>query len=644
MITLRRSRATPTHEDASDPPTAALLDALPAAAIWVDREGTVTGWAGLAEGLLGLRADEAIGASLTSLVVDPHDTLFVALREGLNGIATSETDTLLWRRDGSVVPVRVAVSPVRGGGGAASGVAIVLRDASELRGLGETLEYHQQVLESVGEAIVAVDEKLAITAWNRAAEEIYGWSAVEVLGRRVGDVLGTQLVDGDFGQAIRTLLEDGRFRGEVLQRTRAGSEVRAEIRAAAVRSERGGTAGFVMVSRDVTASRESERERDRLVVELRQSQKLEALGQLAAGVAHDFNNLLTAIHGFGELLVASLDDGRPRRDAAEVVQAAARGAALTRQLLAFGRQEEGSTTPIDLSALVAGLDSLLARTLAEQVRLVFALEEPLPAVLADRGQLEQVVLNLALNARDAMPGGGLLTISTDLVRADGLEPAGDGRPPAGGVVRLRVSDTGCGMSEEARGRAFEPFFTTKERGRGTGLGLATVWGIVGRAGGTVSIDSLPGGGTTVTVQLPVADEAVEETQERDAEAPAGGGRETVLVVEDEDAVRRLACRILSESGYTVLSAPDAQGALRVAALHVGPLDLLLTDVVLPGMSGRDLAQRLTELRPEARALAMSGYACGEFGDAGLPEGLPLIPKPFKHDVLLGRVRDALDGR
>jgi nitrogen-specific signal transduction histidine kinase len=395
-----------------------------------------------------------------------------------------------------------------------------------------------------------------------------------------------------------------------------------------------------MVNRDVTASREAEAERARLEAELRQSQRLEALGQLAAGVAHDFNNLLTAIHGFGEILAARLTDDGLRRDADEVVQAAERGAALTRQLLAFGRRDDATPAPLDVSELVLGLEALLRRTLGEQVELVLDLGARLQPVLADRGQLEQVLLNLALNARDAMPGGGRLRIATDCIDRAYLAPGGH-ELDAERIVRLVVSDTGVGMSQEVQARAFEPFFTTKERGRGTGLGLATVWSIVSRASGALSLHSAEGQGTTVTVLLPAAEAAAAVDEGEDDRGAVDGGAETVLVVEDEEAVRRLTCRILSDHGYRVLSAADGPEALDVAALHPGPVDLLLTDVVLPSMNGVELAARMAAVRPGIRSVAISGYVAREVLEDGLPEGLTMLPKPFKRDALLARVREAL---
>jgi PAS domain S-box-containing protein len=616
----------------------ALLAVLPSAAVWVDSRGCVTDWSAAAERLTGRRGDEALGSTLTSVADDPSGALGALVESALAG-ERGEVETTIQRAGGELLPVRVSAAPEHDGAGV-TGAVVVLTDLTEERRAHGRVEYQAQLLASVGEAILAVDEHLVITAWNRAAEEIYGWSAGEAIGRPVHDVLATELPGDDYAGAVRGLFESGSFTGEVVQRTKDNRVLRVEVRATAVRRDDGLPGGFVMVNRDVTASRQAEAERARLEGELRQSQKLEALGQLAAGVAHDFNNLLTAIHGFGEILVARLGDDLLRRDADEVVAAAERGAALTRQLLAFGRRNDTTPAALDLSELVLGLESLLRRTLGEQIDLALELGGRLPAALADRGQLEQVLLNLALNARDAMPGGGRLRIATDCVGCDhhALPPH---ELEAERFVRLVVSDTGIGMSPEVQAKAFEPFFTTKDRGRGTGLGLATVWSIVSRSGGALWLDSTEGSGTTVTVLLPAVEAVLAGAASEEEPGAVDGGIETVLVVEDEEAVRRLTCRILSDHGYRVLSASDGPEALDVAALHPGPVDLLLTDVVLPSMNGVDLAARMAAVRPGIRSLAISGYVAREVLEEGLPEGLTMLPKPFKRDALLARVREAL---
>jgi PAS domain S-box-containing protein len=379
--------------------------------------------------------------------------------------------------------------------------------------------------------------------------------------------------------------------------------------------------GIVLNSRDIT-------ERKRLEAQLRQSQRLESVGQLAGGIAHDFNNFLSVIRGYARFLVDGLADDAPlRSDAEEIEKAAERAARLTSQLLVFSRREVVQRSVVDMGEVLAGITSLLARTLGEDVALHTDVARPLSRVEADPTQVEQVLVNLAVNARDAMPSGGELHI--------GLADVDHG-PGGGRAVRLSVRDTGTGMRGEVRERAFEPFYSTKPKGEGTGLGLATVYGIVTQAGGTVEIHSTPGRGTTIEVLLPATDALP-------ALAPAGddGGDpaakgETILVVEDEAAVRRLTCRILTREGYRVLEAADGPRALVTWDEHPGQIDLVLTDVVMPGMSGTELAERLG-----VEPVFMSGYTDDVMLRHGV-EGPRLVQKPFDAQTLLGAVRSALD--
>ena len=362
--------------------------------------------------------------------------------------------------------------------------------------------------------------------------------------------------------------------------------------------------------------------------QLRQAQKMEAVGRLAGGIAHDFNNLLTVITSYGDLLLEDLAPDDSRRDDVDQIRKAAEGAAaLTRQLLAFSRQQVLEPKVVDLRAVLAGTEKLLRRLIGADVHLAMPLAPDLGAVKADPGQLEQIIINLAVNARDAMPGGGRLTIEA----ANMVVEARPGR-----YVMLAVSDTGIGMDEQTKARVFEPFFTTKETGKGTGLGLATVYGIVKQAGGFITVDSEPGRGTTFKVYLPRVDEPVAPAIARPAPAEPRRGTETVLVAEDAPSVRLVTRQVLERYGYTVLEAPTGDIALRLAAKHHGPIHLLLTDVVMPGLSGRQLAGQLSLLRSEMKVLYVSGYA-----DAVEPVAA-YLQKPFAPEALARRVRDVLD--
>jgi len=377
---------------------------------------------------------------------------------------------------------------------------------------------------------------------------------------------------------------------------------------------------------------------------LEQTQRLEALGRLAGGVAHDFNNLLTAIIGHSELLLDQLD-GQPelRMEVEQVKQAGDRAAALTRQLLAFSRRQVLQPKTLDLNVTVADTDRMLRRLIREDIDLVLRQDPELGSVRADPGQIQQVLVNLAVNAGDAMPGGGRLTVTTANVDlADEGHPAG-GEMAAGAYVTLTVSDTGHGMTPETQARIFEPFFTTKESGRGTGLGLSTVYGIIQQSGGDILVDSRAGGGTTFTVYLPRVDARPDRPEAAPAPVADTHGSETILLVEDEEVVRRLARHILEAQGYEVMEATEGVAAIGLSQRHTGPIHLLLTDVVMPGMNGRELARQVARLRPDMRILYMSGHVDNPIGDGYAPgTGTDFLQKPFSPASLVTKVRRTLD--
>jgi len=390
------------------------------------------------------------------------------------------------------------------------------------------------------------------------------------------------------------------------------------------------------VSIDVTEKRSLE-------AQLRQSHKMEAIGLLAGGIAHDFNNVLTAIGGFTELVHRTFEPGDPRRrDLQEVAKATTRAEALTRHLLAVSRRQILEPTVLDLNEMVADIQQLLRRTIRENIDLQFDLSPVTDPVRADRSQIEQVVLNLVINAGDAMQAGGQLRIATATADVDESWARRHQPMPVGRYVRLTVSDTGTGMTQETQRRIFEPFFTTKERGKGTGLGLATVYGIVKQSEGFIWVQSEVGRGTTFEIYLPVVHETVETRVQVAPVAEIGGGTQTILLAEDDGAVRRLARNILADQGYMVLDARDGDEALALARRYQNVIHLLVTDVVMPGLSGRDLATRLTGERPGVRVLYTSGYTENVMIRSGFQDGLMLLPKPFLPADLLRKVREALE--
>jgi PAS domain S-box-containing protein len=394
---------------------------------------------------------------------------------------------------------------------------------------------------------------------------------------------------------------------------------------------------LVSVGVDMTDTR-------RLEEQFRQAQKMEAVGRLAGGIAHDFNNLLTAITGYADLLREDTPEGDPRRqDLDEIARAGHRAAGLTRQLLAFSRQQVLQPRVVDLNEAVAGMDKMLRRIIGEDIDLVTVLQPDLGRVRADPGQIEQVVVNLAVNSRDAMPDGGKLTIETADVDLSNEHLAARHSVTPGAYVMLAVTDTGTGIPEEARAHIFEPFFTTKGPGKGTGLGLATVYGIVRQSEGQILVYSEPGRGTTFKIYMPRVEDTAEHLIPTGTQEPPRGGSETILLVEDEDGVRNLAKQVLERRGYTVLVASDGDEARRVCQEHSGPIHLLLTDVVMPGLSGPQSAEELRRERPEMKVLFMSGYPdrAMEHHKAFEP-GVPFLPKPFAPDALMRKVREALE--
>lgn len=390
---------------------------------------------------------------------------------------------------------------------------------------------------------------------------------------------------------------------------------------------------------------EERRQRKRLEQHVLQLQKFEAIGRLAGGVAHDFNNLLGVILGQSEILLDRPHDGGITRGLEMIRESARRGASLTRQLLAFGRRQILEPQVLNLNAILADVEKLLQRVIGADIELDFQMDAKIGSIKADPGQLEQVVVNLATNARDAMPEGGRLTIATANVDLD--EAYADRRIVVhpGRYVQLVVSDTGYGMDRETQAHIFEPFFTTKEQGKGTGLGLATVYGIVKQSGGYIWVYSEPGHGSAFKIYLPMVKAAAESPRSVERSEGLARGSETILVVEDDASLREVTCEFLQSSGYTVIPAESPGEALRLAELHNGPIDFLLTDVIMPKMNGRELATKLIKTRPGVKVLYVSGYADGIVRDGvhgPLEEGLAFLQKPYTRHVVTRKIREILD--
>jgi two-component system cell cycle sensor histidine kinase/response regulator CckA len=614
----------------------AMFELAPVGSRLMDLERRTVGTNQAFQRMLGYTADELEGMPPTAFSA-PEDEevdreLFAELVEGRR--EHYELERRYRAKDGRTVWGHLAVSLVRDADGRPKFGIGMVEDTTERKLAEESLraseERYRELFENANDMVFTLDLDGRFTAINRAGERITGLPREELLGRRMGDLLAERPDVATPGAdtvayECELIADDGR-------------RVALEVASRVIRSG-DDPIGVQGIARDVS-------ERRALEEQLRQAQKMEAVGQLAGGVAHDFNNLLTAITGYSEFALGRLDDGseKVRSNINEIKKAAERASALTRQLLAFSRKQILQPKLIRPDELVAGLDDLLRRLIGKHIEILTVSRPGLGFVRVDPGQLEQVVVNLAVNARDAMPDGGRLTIETANVDLDELDArAHEGALP-GPYVTVAVQDTGDGIDAAALPRIFEPFFTTKEQGKGTGLGLATVYGIVQQSGGFLAVDSDTGAGSSFRVYLPRLDgEAPAAAVEAEADATLAEGSETVLLVEDEAIVRDLLREILETTGYRVLEAVDGVDALALADAHTEAIDLLLTDVVMPKMSGRDLAERFREVRPDTKVLYTSGYTDGAIAEHGvLAPGTEFLQKPFSFAELTQKVRSVLD--
>jgi PAS domain S-box-containing protein len=522
----------------------------------------------------------------------------------------------------------------------------------------------ETLFELAPDAIVGIGKDGLIELVNAQTEALFGYAREELLGQSVETLVPERLRKAHGGH------RDGYFADprtrpmgvgvELFGRRRDGSEFPAEISLASVETGRGILA--IAAVRDVSERLSMTRERERLRFEAEQqrlhnrhlqAQRLESLGELAGGIAHDFNNLLAVIINYAAFVAGDLAAAADaevgdrwegtREDVQQISVAAEQAANLTSQLLAFARRDAVKPEVVDVNEIVGSVEQLLSRTLGEHVELISALEPELWPVLIDPGQLEQILVNLAVNARDAMPEGGTLRVETANVEVEADYAAADTDLTPGCHVRLRVSDTGAGMSGETVQRAFDPFFTTKPPGQGTGLGLATIYGIVQRAGGRAQIYSEEGVGTVFTALLPATGQ-VRSLPQHQIDPARLRGEETILLVEDEQSLRKVTRRILAGAGYDVILAANGHEALAAVEAHPGRIHLLLSDVIMPQLSGPQLAERLVAEQPDLRVLFMSGFAAPLLGTGGhLPEDVELIDKPFSAATLLTRIGKVLDG-
>lgn len=624
----------------------------------LDRDGRLMFVNPAAARMLGTTVDELLGGSsgrellpgarpaARSRRLDPTP-IQNTIRDGL---VQHVSDVVFRRKDGTTFPAEYVSAPITERG-AVVGAVVTFTDNTRRQQAQDALtiqkEQLRMVLDTNPNLIFVKEEDGTFVLVNKAVADLYGTTVEELVGR----------TDADFnasGAEVEHFLRDDQEVIATRQPKFIAEEPVTDARSGEVNwfqtikvplvSADGQHCQVLGVSTNVTERKHAAEALNHSEQQLRQAQKMEAIGQLAGGVAHDFNNLLTVITGFSQLLQMQLEPGDPRSGYVEqIAQATDHAAALTQQLLAFSRRQVLRLEVMDLNVVVSESEKMLCRLIGEDIELTTVLRPGLGQVQVDRGQIQQVILNLAVNARDAMPEGGKLTLETAHVELDATYAQQHPGMQPGRYVMLAVSDTGCGMDAEVQSHLFEPFFTTKEVGKGTGLGLSTVYGIVKQSGGHIWVYSEPGGGTTFKVYLPRLDSAVELREDAPAPAAPLTGTETILVVEDEDQVRSLVRQVLQASGYTVLEAHRGDAALSISNSYDGPIDLLVTDVVMPGMSGREVAQRLETLRPGLPVLYISGYTDHAIVHHGVLEaGITWLQKPFTPIALARKVREMLD--
>ncbi len=635
--------------------SASILEAIPDAVAAVNQQGVIIQVNSQTETLFDYTRDELIGQSVEMLVPERQRPQHHLHRESFHSRPKirrmgSGLDLYGRRRDGSEFPVEISLSPVATGNGAI--VLSVIRDISdrkrieeELRRANDELERRKTrelrdsqnrlalIVDSSQDAIIGKNLDGIITQWNKGAEQIYGYTAAEIIGRNVSVLCPAERPD-----EIPGILEKIRHGQRVeyfesVRMTKDGRRLHMSISVSPIYDAEGGIVGASAIGRDITTQKKIEDQ-------LRQSQKIEAVGRLAGGVAHDFNNLLGIVTACTELL-----RGRVDIESLEYIdnirEAANRGASLTRQLLAFSRRQPVQTEILDLNERLKEVGKLLKPLMGDDVEIVLP-SRLMPAIVeSDPGQLDQIVLNLALNSRDAMPRGGKLIIETGVSDLDEAFAREHSMTP-GRYVMMAVSDNGIGMDEATRSRIFEPFFTTKESGKGSGLGLATVYGIVKQGGGHIWVYSELSHGTTFKIYLPSAEHKLGSGTEVQAESlPVRREGATLLLTEDDAIMRKLTRKMLEEHGYKVLEAIDGEAALHVISQNSTRIDLILTDVVMKGMNGPELVLRLMDSHPEMKVVYMSGYTGELVAHQGLQSGIPLLEKPFTRAALLRIIDEVL---
>ena len=612
--------------------------------VWVSDPDGITIFVNARMGkMLGWTVEEIVGRPLYEFVKDSDlPAARERTRRRQQGLSDRD-DVHLRRKDGTYLLVSIQANPLFDASGNFEMALCLITDVSAQRGADAVRAHLASIVESSDDSIISATLDGIITSWNLGAAKLYQYSAAEMMGKSMSVLIPEASAVGELDIRRRVARGESVPQYEAQRARKDGSGVEVAVTISPVRSAEGSVIGISQISRDLSARRAAEAAHHRVEEQFRQVQKMEAVGRLAGGVAHDFNNLLSVILSYSDFAIEELKDGDPlRSDIVQIKEAAQRAAELTKQLLAFSRQQVLQPRVVELDRIIDGLKSMLGRLLGEDVELALVTAPALGRVLADPGQIEQVVMNLTINARDAMPDGGKLSIETSNVHLDVGDVGGVSGVQAGDYVLLAVADSGTGMDAETCARVFEPFFTTKPTGKGTGLGLSTVFGIVQQSGGFVDVQSELGQGTTFRAYFPRS-HRIADSMTGSGVIPVIRSSETILLVEDEDQVRAVACAILRRNGYHVLESAGGGDALLISKEFAGKIHLLLTDVVMPRMNGRKLSELLLEERPEMQVLFASGYTDDTIVRHGvLEEDVAFIQKPFTPASLLRKVREVLD--
>jgi len=565
-------------------------------------------------------------------------------RERVAGVMAGQRETggyeeeyRIVRPDGAIRWIWARSYPVPDRRGQVIRFAGIAEDITERKSLEQDRARLAAIVEYSEDAIVSMSLDGIVISWNYGAERLYGYTDEEMIGRPI-----SVLFPPDHYQEYLQIMKKVR-KGEAIpsydtvRKRKDGTLINMSVSISPIETRHGETVGASKIAHDITKVKKLEEQ-------FRQAQKMEAMGRLAVGVAHDFNNLIIVISGYSELLLDTLPPGVPARELLkEIKNAGERAASLTHQLLVFSRKQMLELRVVDLNAVVANSENMLKRLVGEDVDMVTVLDPALGRVKTDPGLIEQILMNLVINARDAMPQGGKLTIETANTVLDQTYGRSDAGVKPGRYVMLAVSDTGSGMDDQTKTRIFEPFFTTKEEGKGTGLGLAMIHGFIKQSGGHVFVDSEPGRGSTFKIYVPEVEDALSSVPLPPAIEKTLHGDETILLVEDEVPVRSLARHVLQTYGYTVLEAARGDEAVQLAETHQGTIHLLVSDVVMPGISGRQLAERIVALKPGIKVLFLSGYGDGAVVRHGiLASEIAFLQKPFTPIALVRKVRNSLD--